>query len=82
MNSLIVTVFPEFQKEEYMYYKLLGCIIHIIEDKNLLAAMIRNYCKMTLDYSFKKNKIILVPQRVLVLLIYKYFDYDLQSVDG
>lgn len=48
MNHLIVTVFPEFQKEEYMYYKLIACIIKVIQDKNLLASMIRNYCKLIL----------------------------------
>lgn len=38
--------------------------------------MIGNYCRMILEYSFKKNKIILVPQRILALLLYKYFDFD------
>jgi hypothetical protein len=44
--------------------------------------MIANYCKLILMYSFNKNKIILVPQRILVLLIYKYFDCDLKKVDA
>jgi hypothetical protein len=77
MNNLIVTVFPEFQNEEHAYYKLMMEIIKVIEDKEILAAMIVNYCKVIFEYSFKKNKIILVPQRVLALLIYKYFDFDL-----
>jgi hypothetical protein len=81
MNNLIVTVFPEFQKEEHMYYKLLGNIIRVIDNKSILAAMIKNYCRLILEFSFKKNKIILVPQRVLVLLIYKYFDYNLSKID-
>lgn len=81
MNNLIVTVFPEFQNEEHIYYKLLMEIIKVTDDKEILAAMIRNYCKLILAYSFKKNKIILVPHRILALLIYKYFDFDLQRVN-
>ena len=33
MDSLIVTVFPEFQKEEHIYYKLLCDIIRVTNDK-------------------------------------------------
>lgn len=77
MNNLIVTVFPEFQSEEYKYYRLMMDIIKVIEDKEVLGVMIGNYCKMILEYSFKKNRIILVPQRILALLLYKYFDFDL-----
>lgn len=77
MNNLIVTVFPEFQSEEYIYYRLLMDIIKVIEDKQVLGVMIGNYCKMILEYSFKKNKVILVPHRILALLLYKYFDFDL-----
>lgn len=81
MNNLIVTVFPEFEKEEMTYYRLLIAIIRVVEDKVVLAAMIKNYFKMAQQYSFKKNKIILVPQRILVLLIYKYFDFNMQLID-
>jgi hypothetical protein len=77
MNNLIVTVFPEFQSEEHIYYRLLMDIIKVTDDKQVLGVMIGNYCKMILEYSFKKNKIILVPQRILALLLYKYFDFDL-----
>ena len=82
MGNLIVTVFPEFQKEEHFYYRLMCDIIRVTDDKQVLAAMISNYCKNILMYSFNKNKIILVPQRILALLIYKYFNYDLKKVDA
>lgn len=35
---------------------------------------------MIRNYSFKNNKIILVPHRVFVLLLYKYFDYDYDKI--
>lgn len=41
----------------------------------------RNYYQMARDFSFKKNKIILVPQRIIVLVIYKYYDFDLTKID-
>lgn len=55
-------------------------VIKVIEDKLVLAAMMKNYVRMIQQYSFKRNKIILVPQRILVLLIYKYFQFNTSLV--
>ncbi len=55
-------------------------VIKVIEDKLVLAAMMKNYVRMIQQYSFEWNKIILVPQRILVLLIYKYFQFNTSLV--
>jgi hypothetical protein len=57
-------------------------IIKVINEKEVLEAMIKNYYLLIREFSFRKNKIILVPQRIFVLLIFKYFDYDLKQIDG
>lgn len=36
---------------------------------------------MAKGFSFRKNKIILVPQRIIVLAIYKYYDFDLSKIN-
>jgi hypothetical protein len=46
----------------------------------LQKELMRNYFKMMRSYSFKKNKIVLIPQRTLVLLLFKYFEFDLEAI--
>lgn len=70
-----------FINEETFYYEHVTHIVKLIENKNVLAAMMRNYYRMARGFSFKKNKIILVPQRIVVLVIYKYYDFDLSRID-
>jgi len=43
--------------------------------------MLQNYYKMVHEYGFYKNKIVLVPQRVFMLLVFNYFDYNLEKVN-
>jgi hypothetical protein len=42
--------------------------------------MIANYHKMMGMYSFNKNKIVLIPHRILALLLFKYFKFDCLNV--
>lgn len=70
-----------FLKEEAFYYEHLTYIVRLIEDKIVLAAMMRNYYRMAKGFSFRKNKIILVPQRIIVLAIYKYYNCDLNKIN-
>lgn len=55
--------------------------IRIIEDKKVLAAILQHYFRFIRKYSFYLNKIILVPQRVFTLALYKYYDYDIKKVN-
>ena len=77
----MVEVFPMFIKEEAFYYEHVTYIIKLMEEKSVLAAVMRNYYRMVKCFSFKKNKIILVPQRIIVLAIFKYYDFDLSRID-
>lgn len=55
--------------------------IRIIEDKEVLGAILKHYYSFIRKYSFYLNKIILVPQRIFILALYKYFDYDIKKVN-
>jgi len=79
MNIHIINVSSEYIQEESKYYKLLMAIISQ-QKRSSLKVMLRNYYKMVHKYRFFKNKIVLVPQRVFVLLVFKYFDYNLEKV--
>lgn len=70
-----------FIKEEAFYYEHLTYIVKLIDDKSVLGAVMRNYHRMAKGFSFRKNKIILVPQRIVVLAIYKYYDFDLSKIN-
>jgi len=56
--------------------------IRIIEDKELLASILKHYYSFIRKYSFYLNKIILVPQRIFTLAVYKYFDCDIHKVSS
>ena len=43
--------------------------------------MLINYYTMISSYSFIKNKIILVPQRIFILILFKYFDYEYDRIE-
>ena len=38
--------------------------------------MIQQFTEQVMNLKFKKNRIVLIPQRILTLLLYKYFDFD------
>jgi hypothetical protein len=54
--------------------------IKMVTSKETLTKMARNYFKMLNSFSFKKNRIILIPHRVLGWLIFKYFGFDLRKI--
>ena len=60
---------------------MLFLFIGLISSKVLLKQMMLNYYKMTKAFSFCLNKIVLIPQRILILLIYKYYDCDLTAIE-
>ena len=56
-------------------------IISAVEDKVLLTRIMVQYFKMMTQYDFYKNKIVLIPQRVFALCVFKYFDFKISEID-
>ena len=40
-----------------------------------------NYYKMMTRYDFYKNKIVLIPQRIFALCVFKYFHFNIEQAD-
>lgn len=76
----VVSMITENAQEEFAYYRVLAMIVGSVSSPALLREMIGNYYKMIGLYSFKKNKIVLIPHRILALLLFKYFKFDYFNV--
>lgn len=73
----IINVFPEHLKEEYLYYKIMIKLIGLLTNQDILKIVLKNYYGMVKKYPFVKNKIVLLPQRIFILLIYRYCDFQI-----
>lgn len=56
-------------------------VISKVQDRYLLGKILINYYKMMMENDFYKNKIVLVPQRIFALCLFKYFNFKVEEVD-
>lgn len=55
-------------------------LIGTMTDQDTIKIVLKNYYAMVKKYPFVKNKIILLPQRIFILLIYRYCDFQIEKL--
>ena len=69
---------------EYSFYRCIEMVVGAVEDSQVLALAIRRYYELINEYWPKfgnsYNNIILLPQRVFVMLVFKYCGFNLNNL--